>query len=202
MAQLLVDRPNVLVLDEPTNHLDIQSCEALESALTDFAGTILCVSHDRYFLDRIVSRLVVLHPPSLELFAGNYTAWAKKQAERAADESKRGREKEAKTKEPKRAAPTPKKKADNPWSRPFGQLSIQELERRIVETETALAECQNVFGDAEVGRDPERSRRLKEDYAVLRQKADAVGRGVFFQERAGPLAFGIGSYSSTANPCR
>ena len=82
MAQLLLDRPNVLLLDEPTNHLDIQSCEALEEALSDFPGTIFCVSHDRYFLDRFVSRLFVLDPPALGLFAGNYTAWAKKQAER------------------------------------------------------------------------------------------------------------------------
>src|SRR5205823_14005593 len=46
LAQLLLDKPNVLVLDEPTNHLDIASCEALEGALADFDGTILCVSHD------------------------------------------------------------------------------------------------------------------------------------------------------------
>jgi ATP-binding cassette subfamily F protein 3 len=60
LAQLLVDRPNVLVLDEPTNHLDIASREALEAALAGFEGTILCVSHDRYFLDHVVERLWVI----------------------------------------------------------------------------------------------------------------------------------------------
>ncbi len=171
MAQLLVDRPNVLVLDEPTNHLDIQSCEALESALSDFGGTILCVSHDRYFLDRIVSRLLILDPPGIEQFAGNYTEWARKRADRAAAE--KAREKEAKANPSKRIAASPKGKkgkVDNPWLRPFGRLSIEELERQIVETETALAERQAVFGDADVARNPQRSRNLNDDYAALGKK--------------------------------
>ena len=79
LAQLLVDKPNVLVLDEPTNHLDIASREALEAALSQFEGTILCVSHDRYFLDQVVERLWVLTPPTLTDFEGNYSAWVEKQ---------------------------------------------------------------------------------------------------------------------------
>jgi ATP-binding cassette subfamily F protein 3 len=78
LAQLLVDRPNVLVLDEPTNHLDIASREALEGALSQFEGTILCVSHDRYFLDEVVERLWVLTPPTLIDFDGSYSEWAAK----------------------------------------------------------------------------------------------------------------------------
>ncbi|HWE02430.1 MAG TPA: ABC-F family ATP-binding cassette domain-containing protein [Tepidisphaeraceae bacterium] len=78
LAQLLVDKPNVLVLDEPTNHLDIASREALESALGGFEGTILCVSHDRYFLDQVVERLWVLNPPGIDDFDGNYSAWVEK----------------------------------------------------------------------------------------------------------------------------
>jgi ATP-binding cassette subfamily F protein 3 len=79
LAQLLVDKPNVLILDEPTNHLDIASREALEAALSQFEGTIICVSHDRYFLDQVVERLWVLTPPSLTDFEGNYSAWVEKQ---------------------------------------------------------------------------------------------------------------------------
>jgi ATP-binding cassette subfamily F protein 3 len=79
LAQLLVDRPNVLVLDEPTNHLDIASREALESALSAFEGTILCVSHDRYFLDQVATRLWVLTPPGMVDFDGNYSDWTEKQ---------------------------------------------------------------------------------------------------------------------------
>ena len=80
LAELLLDKPNVLLLDEPTNHLDIPSREALESALTNFDGTILCVSHDRYFLEQIVERLLVLEPPDVVSFAGTYHDWvARKQ---------------------------------------------------------------------------------------------------------------------------
>ena len=73
-----MDKPNVLVLDEPTNHLDIASREALEAALGGFEGTILCVSHDRYFLDQVVERLWVLNPPGVDDFDGNYSAWVEK----------------------------------------------------------------------------------------------------------------------------
>jgi ATP-binding cassette subfamily F protein 3 len=170
MAQLLADRPNVLVLDEPTNHLDIQSCEALEKALTDFAGTILCVSHDRYFLDKIMSRLLILEPPGIVQFTGNYTAWAKKQGENAAalaadrDEPKKNKSKT------KPVEPTVKKKPDNPWSRPFGRLTLQELEKQISETEIALADCQDLFGNIEVARDAERSRKLNDEFEALEKK--------------------------------
>ena len=89
LAQLLIDRPNVLVLDEPTNHLDIASREALEAALGQFDGTILCVSHDRYFLDQAVERLWVVNPPAVADFDGNYSAWVEKQkaAEKRAKEA-------------------------------------------------------------------------------------------------------------------
>jgi ATP-binding cassette subfamily F protein 3 len=79
LAQLLVEKPNVLVFDEPTNHLDIASREALETALGGFEGTLLCVSHDRYFLDKAVERLWVLTPPEIVDFDGNYSAWVEKQ---------------------------------------------------------------------------------------------------------------------------
>jgi ATP-binding cassette subfamily F protein 3 len=79
LAQLLIDRPNVLVLDEPTNHLDIASREALENALQEFEGTLLTVSHDRYFLDRTTDRLWILtEDRGLVDFDGNYSEWVEK----------------------------------------------------------------------------------------------------------------------------
>jgi ATP-binding cassette subfamily F protein 3 len=80
LAQLLIERPNVLVLDEPTNHLDIASREALENTLSEFEGTVLSVSHDRYFLDRTTERLWILTPGGeMTDFDGNYSAWTEKQ---------------------------------------------------------------------------------------------------------------------------
>ena len=87
LAQLLMDNPNVLVMDEPTNHLDIAACEALERTLGDFPGTILCVSHDRYFLDRVVTRLLVLEPPAVVDFDGNYSQWHERCVQNAAAEA-------------------------------------------------------------------------------------------------------------------
>ena len=92
LAQLLMDKPNVLVMDEPTNHLDIAACEALERTLCEFQGTILCVSHDRYFLDKITTRLLVLQSPAVVDFEGNYTAWHDRCIAEAAAKSRRDAE--------------------------------------------------------------------------------------------------------------
>lgn len=73
IALITLSGANFLLLDEPTNHLDIPSCEILEDALLDFDGTILAVSHDRYFLDRIANRIVDLHGDSTTEYLGNYS---------------------------------------------------------------------------------------------------------------------------------
>ncbi len=82
LAILLDEEPNVLILDEPTNHLDIPSREALEDTLEEFRGTILFVSHDRRFIDRIADKLVEFSGGSTELFHGNYTYYHEKKLAR------------------------------------------------------------------------------------------------------------------------
>ena len=82
LAKLMVSDANLLLLDEPTNHLDIHSRERVEEALEAFEGTILVISHDRYFLDRIVDRIVEIRPPRLVEYPGNFSYfWEKKGAE-------------------------------------------------------------------------------------------------------------------------
>jgi ATP-binding cassette, subfamily F, member 3 len=73
MALLMLSGANFLLLDEPTNHLDIASAEVLENALEDFTGTVLVISHDRYFLDRVVDRIVELDNGELVNYPGNYS---------------------------------------------------------------------------------------------------------------------------------
>lgn len=73
LAGLVLEKPNLLLLDEPTNNLDIPSAEVLETALEDFEGAILVISHDRYFLDRVVDRVALLADGDLVHFAGGYT---------------------------------------------------------------------------------------------------------------------------------
>ncbi len=72
---LMLQQPNLLLLDEPTNNLDIISAEVLEEALNDFEGAILVISHDRYFLDRVVDEVVELRDGALTTFAGGYTEY-------------------------------------------------------------------------------------------------------------------------------
>jgi ATP-binding cassette, subfamily F, member 3 len=69
---------NFLLLDEPTNNLDIASAEVLENALEDFLGTVLIISHDRYFLDRTVERLLVIEDKGLKEYQGAYSDYLEK----------------------------------------------------------------------------------------------------------------------------
>ena len=78
MAKIMLFPRNVLVLDEPTNHLDIPARETLEDALGGYEGTLIVVSHDRYFLDRVCTRLLVIEGDRLEAHLGNYSDWRRR----------------------------------------------------------------------------------------------------------------------------
>ena len=78
LARLLLKRPDVIMLDEPTNHLDLGSIRWLETYLSNYRGTVIIVSHDRYFLDRTVTRVIEIENASATIFTGNYTAYAEK----------------------------------------------------------------------------------------------------------------------------
>jgi ATP-binding cassette subfamily F protein 3 len=82
LAKLLLQSPELLVLDEPTNHLDIQAIEWLETQLVNWPGALLMVSHDRYFLDRVVNRVWELNFGGVETYRGNYSAYVQQRAER------------------------------------------------------------------------------------------------------------------------
>jgi len=83
LAKLLLEKPDILFLDEPTNHLDIESISWLENYLGNYRGTVLVVSHDRYFLDRTVTKIIEIENARAQVFSGNYTAYAsEKKAQR------------------------------------------------------------------------------------------------------------------------
>ena len=75
LARVMLQQPNLLLLDEPTNNLDIPSVEVLEDALDEFNGTVLIVSHDRYFLDQTVDRLIEIRDGELREYVGGYTEY-------------------------------------------------------------------------------------------------------------------------------
>jgi len=79
LARLMLTEANFLLLDEPTNNLDIASTEVLEEAVLDFDGTVLVVSHDRYFLDKITTRIVEIGPDKrVRVYPGNYSYYTEK----------------------------------------------------------------------------------------------------------------------------
>jgi ATP-binding cassette subfamily F protein 3 len=82
LAKLMLSDANFLLLDEPTNNLDFPSCEVLENALDEFEGTVLVISHDRYFLDRVVDRIVELEDGALTEYPGDYTYFRQEKARR------------------------------------------------------------------------------------------------------------------------
>lgn len=83
LAKLMLTDANLLLLDEPTNNLDLPSCEVLEEALDDFEGTILVISHDRYFLNRTVTRIVELEEGALTEYAGDYSFYLEQKSLRS-----------------------------------------------------------------------------------------------------------------------
>ena len=86
LTKLMLKPANFLLMDEPTNHLDIQSREALEKALSDYDGTMLMVSHDRYFINKLADRIIYMTPYGLESFTGNYDEFLAKNTVTATEE--------------------------------------------------------------------------------------------------------------------
>lgn len=82
LIKLLLQEPDILLLDEPTNHLDIKRIEWLENYLNSYKGTVVIVSHDRYFLDKVVNKIVLLTKRGLEIYFGNYTYFVKESENR------------------------------------------------------------------------------------------------------------------------
>jgi ATP-binding cassette, subfamily F, member 3 len=179
LAELLLDKPNVLLLDEPTNHLDINSREALENSLAGFGGTIICVSHDRYFLEKTVTRLLILDPPGIRDFEGRYSAYLSRLS------NAQPAPKVAKDKSKSQSAPAPKsqaKRGANPYARKFGKISTEELEQQISQTEKQIVELQHQFGDADAFKNPAKGKDLHNQYEELTKKLAEMEEEYFTRE--------------------
>jgi ATP-binding cassette subfamily F protein 3 len=160
LAKLISGSANVLLLDEPTNHLDIPAREALESALDDFTGTLLIISHDRYFLDRICDRLLHLESGRGEAFEGSYSDWAEERALRQAEERERERADRARSAEtaPRAAAPTPR-----PAARPT--RAVAQIEAEIASVEAEMAELGRKMSRRSIATNAEKLLPLTEAHA-------------------------------------
>ncbi|MEE2794970.1 MAG: ATP-binding cassette domain-containing protein, partial [Pseudomonadota bacterium] len=88
LTRLLIQKPSILLLDEPTNHLDAESVQWLENHLKDYAGAVLMITHDRYFLDNVVEWILELDRGSYYPYEGNYSTYLEKKAKRLEQESR------------------------------------------------------------------------------------------------------------------
>jgi ATP-binding cassette subfamily F protein 3 len=167
LAKLIYSRVNTLLLDEPTNHLDIASREALEDALNEFDGTIITVSHDRYFLDRVATQILFFGEKGVEYFDGGYSEFY--EAHHRAIAENQAREAESQRAErSRRAAKSAKPNADRKpkQKRP----SAAEIEADIHSIEAELAELTTLLSTEEVARDRDRLFELSEKYQTLDDK--------------------------------
>lgn len=183
LAKLMLQRANVLILDEPTNHLDLFSKEVLESALLEYDGTLLFISHDRYFLNKMAERIIELHPQGAEHFLGNYDDYlAKKQElEELAAEL-------ANTESTKNKASVLAKENEAAWNGKSGATSyeadkqmkrqerarkrrMEQLEETISAIETQIAELEAELALPEVYQDYE---AVQERQNIIDQQKTAL----------------------------
>ncbi len=157
LAKLVAQGVNVLVLDEPTNHLDLWACDALEQALLEFEGTAIVVSHDRYFLNRVVDLLLVLDGAgNVEVIHGNYDTYEMMRAQRENSipkaEARKKSEPSATNAQPAAGQTATKTKR----KRKFPYRKVEDLEADIAATETELQELEKLLASPELYREGER----------------------------------------------
>ena len=170
LAKLMLRHDNFLLLDEPTNHLDMDSREVLEDALEDFDGTILTVSHDRYFINRVANRVVEMTPEGVKEYIGNYDDYLEKK-----------RLEEAGIEEAEYAGKTrtqiDKEKRRERLARESAKALRQKLkdaEADIARTEETIAELETVMGDPETYRDAQRAQAVAKDHREAQARLDAL----------------------------
>ena len=177
-AIMALNRGNVLVLDEPTNHLDLSTKEVLEDALAEFGGTIILVSHDRYLLNKVASRIIEIKHDEVNSYEGNFDAYS--EAVNAARQLKMQSEAEIKRAEEEKAYKENKAKQYRSKEQRAADAQkrnrIRELEKEIEDTEVLIFELENAISDPEIASDyskmSEKCKELEEAKTALDQKMD------------------------------
>ena len=169
LAKMLVAPEALLCLDEPTNHLDMDSREMLETALLGFEGTILTVSHDRYFINRIADRVIVMEPDGVTEYIGNYDDYLEKAAQKALPEEDLA---PAKTKTALREEKK-REKAAQEAARRQREL-VANLETRITDLEEQMTELEIEMSDPDTYADNARAQALSRKYDELQKKIAAL----------------------------
>ncbi|TYU11581.1 ATP-binding cassette domain-containing protein [Listeria monocytogenes] len=178
LAKLTLLEANVLILDEPTNHLDIESKEVLEAALIDFEGTILFVSHDRYFINRIASKIVELAPEKATVFLGDYDYYQEKLAEAkelarldAEDRRKKGEQVEATASVRKLNYQEEKEQQKLLRQR---KRKLEEVEKSMEATDEKIAELEHQLTNPEVFQDHEKALEITQELDAVKATGEKL----------------------------
>jgi len=171
LLKIMLTDTNFLVLDEPTNHLDIKTKDVFQNALLHYSGTVAIVSHDRYFLDRLVNKVFELRDGAIRAYAGNYSYFVEKRAERPADtDQKRKREE---TTEEKRASLKDQKRLEaeerNRRSKIKNGLKreLAGVEAKIADLESQKAANENSLCDPQTHKDAGKIKELQIDLKAV-----------------------------------
>ena len=146
LLKLLIEKPNVLLLDEPTNDLDIATLTVLESFLAGFAGPVITVSHDRYFLDKVANKILAFENGTIRTFFGNYTDYLDEKAYEA-DQAEKAKRVKDKVGKPEREKPERKRMSyheQKEWN--TIESDIETLELRVAEIEEEMVANGSDFG--------------------------------------------------------
>ena len=166
LTKMFLSGANLLILDEPTNHLDIDGKESLEAALADYTGTVLMVSHDRYFIDRVANRVLELDAGRVRDYLGNYTEFLAKRAALAAGDLADARA--TMSRQAPKVTPvitTPSKRR----SLQFCQRLQQQNEEQIATLESRKEAVEALLADPALYADGLRARQVTEEHAQLQR---------------------------------
>jgi ATP-binding cassette subfamily F protein 3 len=176
LAVVMRQRHNLLLLDEPTNHLDLDSREALEESLEDFPGSIVFVSHDRAFIDRLATRVLDLRAGRAQFFAGNYSETAAARAERRSrpepEVSGAGEAPEP----PRAPAPARSRRSESPEEREAARRrrKIKTLEERVAALETEIERLEARLWEEGLDLGPVASRDLAQQKGAKKEELDRL----------------------------
>ena len=169
LLKLMLSRSNLLLLDEPTNHLDILSREALEEAILSYDGTLIVISHDRYFLNKVINRIVELQEEGTTEYLGNYSYYVEKKLNplrfETYEELANGKTK-TQLKEEKR------KKREMEKEEKAKKLQIKKLEDEISKNEELLLSLQEDLCKEEIYSNPSESERVNKEIRILEEKIE------------------------------
>ncbi|WP_257351395.1 ABC-F family ATP-binding cassette domain-containing protein [Pseudalkalibacillus decolorationis] len=176
LAKLMLQKANVLILDEPTNHLDLDSKEVLENALINYPGTILFISHDRYFINRIATRVVELSAEGLENYLGDYDYFLEKKAE-TAELERLEREESSDTVQEEKISDTKEqfqvdKQAKKDERKRLRR--IEELEVKIEQHEQQIELFEQDLADPDVFQNYEKTQKINEKLQSTQGKLESL----------------------------